>query len=493
MRIIFVASEGVPHSKTGGLADVVGALPRALAAAGFDLEVLLPRYRMTKPGRPLPQLQSLTIPLSSGFKFAAIQDGGNPRGVQSYLVDCPELFDREGLYQGKGEDYPDNAQRFAAFSLAALELMKRSATPPDIIHCHDWQTALVPIFLRNLYAQDGFFKNTGVVFTIHNLGYQGLFPPHILPQISLHAGLFTIDGLEYYGKVNLLKGGIIFSDFITTVSSKYAEEIQTPEFGYGLEGVLRSRADRLQGIVNGVDYDDWNPATDKLAPANYTPDSLKGKEACKKALLEKMGVASPVLARPVIGIVSRFAAQKGFDLIADIAEQLAAQELYVVALGTGEPAYEELFRAMAAKYPDKFLVKIAYDNTLAHQIEAGADMFLMPSRYEPCGLNQIYSLKYGTVPVVRATGGLDDTIRAFDGKSGTGFKFTEYSPQALWGALGKALETYQQPKVWRRLMLNGMSEDFSWTNSAKQYAKIYQTVNKLKAKALPATGKPAGG
>jgi len=482
VRIVFVASEGVPHSKTGGLADVIGALPKALAALGFEIEVFLPRYRMTKPGRRLPQLQSLTIPLASGFKFASIQDGASRDGVQFYLVDCPQFFDREGLYQEKGEDYPDNAARFAAFSLAALEFMKRSATPPEIIHCHDWQSALLPIYLRNLYAEDDFFRNSAVVFTIHNLGYQGLFPPHVLPQISLHAGLFTIDGLEYYGKVNLLKGGIIYSDFVTTVSRKYAEEIQTPEFGYGLEGVLKSRGDRLQGIVNGVDYDAWNPASDKLIAANFTPENLKGKETCKKALLERMGIQEPALDRPLIGIVSRFAAQKGFDLIAGIAEQLAALNLYVVALGTGEPAYEELFRTMAAKHPDKFLVAIAYDNTLAHQIEAGADMFLMPSRYEPCGLNQIYSMKYGTVPVVRATGGLDDTVDPFDGKSGTGFKFTDYSPQALLAVIQQALEVYRQPKVWQRLMNNCLRKDFSWATSAKQYAKIYQAAHQAKAK-----------
>ena len=311
MKVAFVASEGVPHSKTGGLADVVGSLPKALAAMGHELEVILPRYRMTKPGPTVPGAASLTLPLGPGFKFASVQDGGRANGVQTYLVDCPEYFDREGLYQDKGVDYPDNAHRFAAFSLAALEFLKHSTAAPDIIHCHDWQSALVPIYLRNLYQDDGYFQNTSVVFTIHNLGYQGLFPPHLLPQISLHAGLFTVDGLEYYGMVNLLKGGIIFSDFITTVSRKYAEEIQTPEFGYGLEGVLRSRADHLQGIVNGVDYEAWDPATDKLIAANYSPTSLKGKEACKKALLEKMGVQSPVLRRPVIGIVSRFASQKG--------------------------------------------------------------------------------------------------------------------------------------------------------------------------------------
>ncbi len=486
MRIIFVASEGVPFSKTGGLADVVGALPKALAGTDQQVEVLLPRYRMTKPGRPMQQLNSLTIPLSSGFRFASIQDGGVAAGVRTYLVDCPEFFDRDGLYQEKGEDYPDNAARFAAFSLAAIEFMKRTGTAPEVIHCHDWQTALVPIYLRNLYQHDPFFENSSVFLTIHNLGYQGHFLPHVLPQISLHAGLFTIDALEFYGKVNLLKGGIIFSDFISTVSRKYAEEIQTPEFGCGLDGVLRTRADRLQGILNGVDYDAWNPATDKLIPANYTPDDLRGKEVSKKALLEKMGARRPALDRPVIGIVSRFAAQKGFDLIAEIAEKLATRDLYVVALGTGEPVYEELFRKLAAKYPDKFLVKVAYDNTVAHMIEAGADMFLMPSRYEPCGLNQIYSMKYGTVPVVRATGGLDDTVEAFDGKSGTGFKFSEYSAAALLGCLEEALGYYRQPKAWRQLMLNGIQKDFSWAGSAKQYAKIYQALRKAKAKAKAA-------
>jgi starch synthase len=483
VKVAFVASEGVPFSKTGGLADVVGALPKALAALGHEVEVILPRYRTTPPGTTVPHAQSLTVPVGSGYKFASVQDAGRAHQVQTYLIDCPEYFDRDGLYQQKGKDYPDNPFRFAAFSLAALEFLKHGAERPDIIHCHDWQTALVPIYLQNLYREDPYLRKTSVVFTIHNLGYQGLFSPHLLPQISLHAGLFTVDALEYYGTVNPLKGGIIFSDFITTVSRKYAEEIQTPEFGCGLEGVLRSQAQRLRGIVNGVDYTEWDPATDKLLAANYTPGNLAGKAACKKALLEKMGAVTPVLCRPVIGIVSRFASQKGFDLISTIAEQLADLDLYVVALGTGEPAHEELFRTMAAKYPGKFLVKIAYDNTLAHQIEAGSDMFLMPSRYEPCGLNQIYSLKYGAVPIVRATGGLDDTIEAFDGKSGTGFKFQEYSPQALLATIQAALEAYQAPTLWHQLVQNGMKKDFSWTTSARAYSQIYQSLQKGKGAA----------
>jgi len=480
VRVVFVASEGVPFSKTGGLADVVGALPKALAKLGHKLEVVLPRYRMTKPGKPEPKMQSLTLPLGAGFKYASVQNAGVAGKVQTFLIECPSIFDRAGLYQEDGEDYPDNAIRFAAFSLAALELIKRSATPPDIIHCHDWQTALVPIYLRNLYQDDDFFRNTSVVFTIHNVGYQGLFPAHILPQISLHAGLFTVDFLEYYGKVNLLKGGILFSDFITTVSQRYAEEIQTAEFGHGLEGVFRSRRDCLRGILNGVDYDVWNPGTDKLIPAGYGADNMSGKEVCKKALLERMGVRQPVAERPVLGIVSRFAPQKGFDLIAEIAEQLAALDVYLVALGTGDPVYEDLFRRMADTYPEKFLVTVGFDNALAHQIEAGSDMFLMPSRYEPGGLNQLYSLKYGTVPIVRATGGLDDTILAFDGQSGTGFKFSEYTGSALLLAIEQAIATYRQPEVWRQLVYNGMRQDFSWGRAAEKYLEIYQALQKRK-------------
>lgn len=480
MKIVFVASEGVPYSKTGGLADVVGALPKALASIGHEVEVFLPRYRTTKTGSAVLRACSLTIPLSSGFKFAAVQQvEGNGR-VPTHLMDCPEFFDRDGLYMKNGEDYPDNAVRFAAFSMGSLEFMKRSPKPPDVIHCHDWQSALVPAYLRSLYANDPFFENTSVLFTIHNIAYQGLFPPDIMSQVSLDKSLFKIEGLEYYGKVNLLKGGIVFSDSISTVSQKYAQEIQTDEFGYGLDGVLRSRADRLQGILNGVDYEEWDPATDKLIPANYTPEYMLGKEVCKRALLERMGAHQPLLERPVLGIVSRFVRQKGFDLIARIANELMRKDLYIVALGTGEPEYEELFRSLAEKYPEKFLVRVAYDNTLAHQIEAGADMFVMPSRYEPCGLNQIYSMKYGTVPVVRATGGLDDTVTPFDGNQGTGFRFSNYSPQALLGCIEQALETFREKEAWLRLQQNCMQQDFSWTQSAKKYAALYESLHEAK-------------
>ncbi len=488
MRIVFIASECVPFSKTGGLADVVGALPQALSAQGYEVDVFIPRYRMTKPGHPVPEASSVTFPVGPRFKSASIQDGGKIKGVSHYLVEIPEYFDREGLYQTKdGKDYPDNPERFAAFCLATLEFLKHTASPADILHCHDWQTSLVPVYLRTLYQDEPCLKNVSVVLTIHNLGFQGIFPSKVIDRTGIPRNLFNADALEFFGKVNLLKGGIVLADFITTVSRKYAEEIKTEELGFGLEGVLQKRADRLRGILNGVDYEAWDPATDRLIPRNYSPADLSGKSACKKALLEKMGVKQPRLEHPLIGIVSRFATQKGFDLIAEIAGPLMAMDLYIVALGTGEPKYEALFRSFAERFPDRFLVKVAYDNELAHQIEAGADIFLMPSRYEPCGLNQIYSLKYGTVPVVRATGGLDDTIQDFDGVSGTGFKFQDYSAAELLGALTRALKRYQEPAAWRSLVLEGMSKDYSWAVSAAEYAKIYQRLHQERGRTLAAS------
>lgn len=487
-----MAPEGVPFSKTGGLGDVIGALPRALARLGLEVDVILPRYRATKPGATTVEGRSITIPLSARFRFASVQDGGVAAGVRTYLVDCPEFFDRDGLYQdAAGKDYADNHLRFAGFCLAALEFVKRLGPPPDIIHCHDWQTALVPVYLQRNYKPDLFFLDTRVVFTIHNLAYHGDFPHAVLGEISLDDSVFTMDALEYYNRVNLLKGGIVFADALTTVSPKYAQEIQTAEFGVGLEGVLQKNAGRLRGILNGADYEVWNPATDPLIAAHFTPENLEGKKICKRALLETMGVELPVLTRPVLGIVSRFDRQKGFDLLAEISESLASLDIYLVALGTGAREYEELFERLARRHPEKFLVKIAYDNTLAHQIEAGADMFLMPSRYEPCGLNQMYSLKYGTVPVVRATGGLDNTIDAFDGTSGTGFKFYEYTGAALLDAIDRALEAFHWPRLWAKIMVNGMRKDFSWGRSAGEYADLYRSL--VPAKAAPPEKPAAGG
>jgi starch synthase len=487
MKILFVSSEGLPFSKTGGLADVVEALPKALALMGHEVAVLLPRYRGNKVrARIIP---SLTIPLGSRTRFPALAEGGEIEGVRYFFVDDPEYFDREQLYGDKSGDYPDNAERFAEFSRAAIEFAKH-VWLPDVFHCHDWQTALVPTLLRTVYSGDPLLRSVPVVFTIHNLGYQGLFPAPVLKQIGLPESLFNLNGLEFYGKVNFLKGALLFADYLTTVSRKYAQEIQTPEYGHGLEGVIRDRAERLAGILNGVDYSAWSPDSDTFIAANYSAANLAGKRVCKKDLLEAFRMPSENLESPVIGIVSRFADQKGFDLIAQIADEMLLREnLVIIALGTGEPKYEKLFQLLAQRYPAKVGVRIAYDNVLAHKIEAGADMFLMPSRYEPCGLNQIYSLRYGTVPVVRATGGLDDTIEPFDPKTsrGTGFKFQAYDGAALLDCIRQALKVYHDSRAWRTLQANGMAKDFSWRTSAAEYAKLYEVARKARIPRTPAS------
>jgi starch synthase len=474
MKILFVASEGLPFSKTGGMADVVEALSKALVALGHEVTVLLPRYRTTRA--VAVAVPSLSVPAGDGLRFPAIAEGGTLHGVYYYFVEDPEYFDREQLYGVAGKDYPDNAERYAEFCGAAIEFCKR-VWMPDVIHCHDWQTGLVPVLLRTRYASDTAVQDLPAVFTIHNMGYQGSFPREVMAKIGLPQTLFGIDGMEFYGRVNLLKGGLIFSDFLTTVSPKYAEEIKAVENGHGLDGVVRDRADRLTGILNGVDYTAWSPERDKVIAARYSPKDLSGKQACKKNLLEVFSLPPEMLSKPVIGIVSRFAGQKGFDLIEEIAPDLLAEDLAIVALGAGEPRYEKLFRELAKAHPAKFAVKVAYDNVLAHKIEAGADLFLMPSRYEPCGLNQMYSLKYGTVPVVRATGGLDDSVEQFDPGTGhgTGFKFQAYDGSALLAAARQALSIFRnEPLVWRRIQLNGMAQDFSWQVSAVEYAKLYE-------------------
>lgn len=473
MRILFIASEGLPYSKTGGLADVIGALPKALHELGHEVLVLLPKYRGTRASTTAAP--SVTVPLGTTLRFPALVAGEALDGVRYFFVDDPGFFDREQLYGDKAGDYLDNPERFGEFSRAAIEFAKQVWTP-DVLHCHDWQTALVPTLLRTLYAPDPGLRSLPVVFTIHNLGYQGLFPRTVMDRLGLPAGLFDVSALEYYGRVNFLKGGLVFSDYLTTVSQRYAQEIQTAEYGMGLEGVIRGRSDRLVGILNGVDYAAWNPESDRLIKANYSAKNLEGKRACKKDLLEAFNLPSSNLEVPLVGIVSRFVDQKGFDLIAEVADELLKENLAIVALGTGDKVYEQLFQLLSHRNRTKVAVKIAYDNTLAHKIEAGADMFLMPSRYEPCGLNQIYSLKYGTVPVVRATGGLDDTITPFDRKKGegTGFKFERYKGDALLACVREAVDAFSDAKAWRKLQGNGMAQDFSWRRSAAAYVSVYE-------------------
>jgi len=488
MHIAFVASECVPFSKTGGLADVVGALPKALAALGHQVSVYLPRYRQTKLMDPQTVVRSITVPYDDKYRFCSVVTGGNAGGVRFYFIEYPEYFDREALYGTSAGDYPDNAERFAMFSRAVLEASKVLGVP-HVFHCHDWQSALIPVLLRTLYAEDPAFHDAGTVFTIHNMGYQGLFPPDILPLLMLPWDLFTIAQMEFFGQVNFLKGALVSSDFVTTVSRKYSQEIQTTEYGFGLEGVLRNRASTVTGILNGVDYDEWSPQTDKFIISKYSPHDLSAKKQCKQDLLYAFGVKNADINLPLIGIVSRFAAQKGFDLISQIMDRLALEEMIVVALGAGDKVYEEMFQRLNKQFPNKIAIKVAYDNALAHKIEAGADMFLMPSRYEPCGLNQIYSLKYGTVPIVRATGGLDDTIEPWDARTGrgTGFKFSEYNGEALLTTIKHALQAYRDQSSWQTLMRNGMGRDFSWGASAREYGKIYDRVRQMRAAANAVT------
>jgi starch synthase len=390
------------------------------------------------------------------------------RDVTFYFVHCPPLFDRDGIYGSGGVDYVDNHMRFAVLSMAAVGVA-RYLFRPQIIHVHDWQAALTAVYVRQHFSDDPTFKGVKILCTIHNLGYQGIFGPEAVPLIGVESNLFNPEQLEFHSKLNLLKGGIAFSDAVSTVSKGYAREIQTPEYGFGLDGFLRKHAP-IYGIVNGVDYVEWNPEHDPHITRNYSVDDLSGKRECKRALLGELGLAANGdLKRPLIGIVSRFASQKGIDLIAEIASRLLDEDVYLAVLGSGDAQYESMFQLLAQTYPDQVAVRIGYDNALSHSIEAGADMFLMPSRYEPCGLSQIYSLRYGTVPVVRATGGLDDTI-----DEGTGFKFREYSGDALLEALGTALKAYGDRDRWVAMMRRGMRKDFSWSAVAVEYLALYQ-------------------
>ncbi len=478
MHIVFAASECVPFVKTGGLADVIGALPAELVRQGHAVTVYLPLFRqvaaqLKKRNVLIP---SLTVPFSSYNRFAAVVDGGMRDGVRFLFIDCPALFDREGLYGTGTGEYPDNWERFALFCRAVLEASKQIGVP-DVFHAHDWQAAMLPVYLRTVYSNDPALERAGVVFTVHNAGYQGWFAPQTTERLLLPWDVYRMDRLEHFDTFNFLKGGIAYADALTTVSPTYAREIQTPEFGYSLEGTLKKRAADLHGILNGVDYEQWDPAHDRYIAAHYSPDSLAGKGECRRDLLHAFGAPDLPAETPILGIVSRFATQKGFDLLAEIAEQLAARDLFLVALGTGEPYYENLLRSLAERYPERFAVRVQYDNTLAHKIEAGADIFLMPSRYEPSGLNQLYSLRYGTVPVVRATGGLDDTVEETpDPADGTGFKFHGYNGREFLAAIDRALSCFDDRERWHKLMRNGMRQNYSWVRSAAEYGALYEAV-----------------
>ncbi|MGE0131644.1 MAG: glycogen synthase [Blastocatellales bacterium] len=479
MRVILASSEVVPYSKTGGLGDVAGALPQALSRIGCDICVVTPRY--TGFGKRHGDVVShengekifddLPVPFAGGVKYAAVwRDWMN--GAPVYFIDNHEYFGHGYIYGSGNFD----VERFAFFSRAVIELAKRIGGPPDIIHCNDWQTGFIPAYLRTVYVADPFFARTATLFTIHNLAYQGLFDPNLLPKFGLGWDVFQY-GMEFHNAANAMKSGIYFSTAVSTVSPKYAQEIQTPEFGNQLDGLLRARRNDLIGILNGVDYNEWNSETDRYLAANYSIHNLGGKAACKRDLLEKYHL--PVdLEKPVIAIVSRLTSQKGIELITQAVWRMLETGAYFVLLGSGAESYEGYLQYVRDTVPSQVGVYFGYNNALAHQIEAGADMFLMPSSYEPCGLNQMYSLKYGTAPIVRGVGGLDDTIQNFEPTTGrgNGYKFYEYSGDRLAEKFYEAIMAYYDRETWRTLQRNGMRADFSWERSAHNYMNAYHQI-----------------
>ncbi|HOE27920.1 MAG TPA: glycogen synthase GlgA [bacterium] len=477
LKILMASSEAVPYAKTGGLADVAGALPRALRARGHDVRLVLPYYGCIRKAN-LPACDtgiSVPVTISGRTETARIWESAMDDGTPVSLIRKDGYYDRDELYGTAEGYYHDNAERFCFFSRAVVALAKRMGIAPDIVHCHDWQTGLVCALLKVVERAHPVFAGTGAVFTIHNLAYQGLFWHYDMHLTGLPWNVFTAEGIEFYGKINLLKAGIVYADAITTVSRRYSEEIQGAELGCGLEGLLARRRGDLHGILNGADYRQWDPASDPHLAARYTPDALEGKARCKEDLLRLFGLNLPP-GTPLAGMVGRMADQKGYDLLAAALPGLLDAGLALVILGKGEERYHRLLRHLAKGSSGRLGVKIAFDNALAHKIEAGADYYLMPSRYEPCGLNQIYSLRYGTVPIVRAVGGLDDTVSAYAPATGegNGFKFVPYTAGAFLGAVREALKIFEREPHWTRIRRNAMACDFSWDRSAREYERVYR-------------------
>ena len=478
MRILIITPEANPFARSGGLAEVTYALAWALVKLGHQVSVVLPLYRQVREsGRPITSTGvTVSVPLSFKTLSAEIFTYQIDPNLNFYFVGQDTLFNREGLYGTAYGDFDDNAERFIFFSRAVVEMIEPLDLKLDVCHAHEWQTGLVPVYLRTAYCDRPTLKSLPVVYTVHNVGYQGLFSSYDLPLTGLGWELLNPKGLEFYGKLNFMKGGVVFADLITTVSAKYREEILTPEYGFGLEGLFRERAQELYGILEGVDYVRWTPEKDEFLPVPYDRNNLAGKKTCKAALLERFGLkVSPK--RPLIGMATRFLERKGIDLVENIMDDLMNLDVGLVIQGTGEERHHYILQEMSLKYHERLGLVIGYSEELAHQIIAGADVFLMPSRYEPCGLDQLYCLRYGTVPVVRATGGLDETVKEFDPATGkgTGFKFNSYSPAELLGAVKRALSVYQQPRVWEALMKSNMALDYSWTKTAApKYVELYR-------------------
>jgi starch synthase len=478
LHVLLVASEATPWAKTGGLADVAGALPSALAERGHYTTLVMPRYRGIDVASTTERQLHIRRGETRSVNCHVRQVAERQRVV---FVDVPEYFDRAGLYGEAGRDYADNARRFDLLGLAALEVASadEALPPPDVLHAHDWQacTAILRLRLERRWPR---LAATGTVLTIHNLAYQGLFPQEVVPALQLPWESFRMDRGEFWGQFSFLKAGITSADSVTTVSPTYAAETLTPESGAGLEGVLRSLGDRYLGILNGIDTNVWNPETDPLLPANFSANDLAGKAECKRALLGAFGLprGDDAIGRPLVGMVSRLVQQKGLDLIEQASGEMVELDAGWVFLGSGDRRYERFLLGLAAAHPTRVGVHIGFDERLAHLVEAGADVFLMPSEFEPCGLNQMYSLRYGTVPIVRAVGGLDDTIQPYTAhaRHANGFKFKERSGEVLAQVARRATRLYHNRQVWRRLMRNGMAADHSWAGPAREYVKVYRRV-----------------
>jgi starch synthase len=477
MKVLFVTSEISPFSRAGGLADVSHALPVALSRLGHQVWVCTPRYRQARNLKPPERLlkTTLEVPISWMKKPAQIFQASLEEEVPVFLIDRDDLYDREGLYGNEYGDYQDNAERFIFFSRAVLELCLALDLRPEIIHCNDWQTGLIPVYLKIAYKDFPALNATASLFTIHNLGYQGLFWHYDLHLTGLGWELFTPQGLEYFGKLNLMKGGIVFADILNTVSPTYRREILSPDNGFGLEGLLNTREKDLYAVLNGVDYRIWDPDRDPLLPAHYNAAGLENKKLCKTHLqdhfqLKRRGDL------PVVAIISRLLDRKGLDLVSRIFPSLMDLNLEIILMGQGVDQYQNWAREMVLKYPGLVGLEMGYDENLAHQIQAGADILLMPSRYEPCGLDQLYALKYGTIPIVRAVGGLEDTVEDFNPQTGqgTGFKFQEYEVDKLLETIQRALQVYRDKLSWNRLMRQAMAQNFSWELSADQYQQLYR-------------------
>ncbi|MGA1868133.1 MAG: glycogen synthase GlgA [bacterium] len=477
LKILYAASEVAPLAKTGGLADVAGALPSALAALGHEVKVVLPFYKMVKNNVKSIKnfIKKIEVPIANRTEPGAVDSTKLSDNVEAYLIKNDEYYERDGLYQTPEGDYDDNAERFIFFCRAILQMVKSINFKPDIIHCNDWQTGLIPAYLKTLYRDDAILSKIATVFSIHNLGYQGLFWALDMPLTNLPWDVFTPDGVEFYGKISFLKAGLVYSDIINTVSKGYSNEIQTAEYGLGMEGVLQYRKGDIYGILNGADYQTWSPKNDKYIAATYDEKNLDNKLNCKMDLLKEYNLKATANV-PVIGMISRLADQKGFDILTEKLDEIMKLNVRLIILGTGDEKYHDLFNNLAKKYPQKLGVKLAFDNKLAHKIEAGSDMYLMPSKYEPCGLNQIYSLRYGTIPIVRATGGLDDTITDVrkNPQKGNGFKFSEYSGSDLLNAVKDAVAAFRKKVPWKNLMIRCMGMDYSWEKSAKEYVSMYK-------------------